>query len=134
MTSDPAPDLTLVMALNPFAPRAARHHIGLLGHPSPDLRDAIQLLTSDIVSVAVEQAPGDSVELRVWMRREVVRVEMHGPPAAVGQPPTGLRGHGSLVLDRIADRWRLEAHDDDACVWFEIDRRAASQPAYAAQM
>src|ERR1700716_3990233 len=67
------PDLEIVLTLDPYAPRAARHRVAQVGRPSPDLRDAIKLLCSELVSQAVEHsAEGDSIELRMWMPEDVV--------------------------------------------------------------
>jgi hypothetical protein len=114
------------------APRLARHHVRLVDSPSPDLRDAVVLLTSEIVARAVEQGAAaqvdDPLELSVWMPRDVVRVELHGPRALAQVVPGLPPWHFDLMLlDSIADRWSLDADAGGACFWFEIDRRAARQ-------
>jgi hypothetical protein len=133
MTQELAPpDLLLRLGVNAGAPRVARHHVRLVDSPSPDLRDAVVLLTSEIVARAVEQgaasAQGDALELCVWMPPEVVRVELHGPSdlAAVvpGLPPWHF---DLMLLDSIADRWALQTGAHGACFWFEIDRRRARE-------
>ncbi len=121
------PDLTISLHLDPFAPRAARHHVGLVDKPSPDLRDAVLLLTSELVTRAVEQSDAfadEAVELRVWMPGDVVRVELRGT-CEVLAPRLRPREGGDyevLLLDHVADRWSLETDERDACMWFEIDR------------
>ena len=127
------PDLAVVLKLDPYAPRAARHNVADVDHPSPDLRDAVMLLCSELVTEAVERAPGGEVELRVWMPREVVRVEVWGMPAAIHQPPRIQPAYGWMLLDQIADRWEVERNDESACIWFEIDRQAAAVPMAAAR-
>src|ERR1700761_3744218 len=72
------PDLAIVMALDPHTPRSVRHVVGQIDHPSPDLRDVVMLLCSEVVTQAVERAPGGTVEVRVWMPEDVVRVELVG--------------------------------------------------------
>ena len=37
-------DLTVSLPLDEDAPRAARHHVAHVDHPSPDLRDAVDVL------------------------------------------------------------------------------------------
>src|SRR5581483_10013974 len=59
------PDLALVMPLDPYTPRSARHAVGQVDHPSPDLRDVVMLLCSEVVTQAVELSPGGAVEVRV---------------------------------------------------------------------
>jgi hypothetical protein len=124
-----APDLRVALRLDPFAPRAARYYVGQLDRPSPDLRDAVVLLTSELVSRAVEQrgqANGEEVELLAWMPADVVRVELHAPRELLDLPAHADRTHyDMLLLDQVADRWSMDAADEDepsACMWFEIDR------------
>src|SRR2546422_1438195 len=73
-----SPDLAMSLALDPYAPRAARYHIAQVDRPSPDLRDAVVLLTSELVTRAVQQCESSeaNMELRAWMPAELVRVEL----------------------------------------------------------
>ena len=41
--------------------------VAQVDHPSPDLRDVVMLLCSEVVTQAVELSPGGNVEVRVWM-------------------------------------------------------------------
>lgn len=123
------PDLTISLCLDPFAPRAARHHVGLVDRPSPDLRDAVMLLTSELVTHAVQQSDSASderaVELKVWMPDDVVRVELHGSPdllLSAGGPSHSGADYELMLLESVADRWALDEGEQDACMWFEIDR------------
>jgi hypothetical protein len=123
----PAPNLAVAQPLDPNAPRAARYHVGHVGHPSPDLRDAIVLLTSELVSRAVEHCPprvSEVVELRVWMSSEVVRVEVCAPEMLPPDVDDGSRRDlGGLLFGQLADRWSVShEHDGHPAMWFEIDR------------
>jgi hypothetical protein len=127
-----SPDLAVVLPLGPYAPRAARHHVAQVDKPSPDLRDAAVLLTSELVTRAVECSRGSgSIELRVWMPHDVVRVEMHGPESVLAHPRDEASLYSTLVLDQVADRWELEPSNGAACIWFEIDRHPAADREYA---
>ena len=66
-----APHLSISLPLDPRAPRAARYHVAQVDRPSPDLRDAVVLLTSELVTRAVERSRSSAqhLELRVWMSR-----------------------------------------------------------------
>jgi hypothetical protein len=119
------PDLTVTLDLDPYAPRAARHHVAQVDHPSPDLRDVVLLLTSEIVSRAVERADGEQIELRVWMPHELVRIEVHGPVHAIAATPEDDHGFGLMLVEEIADRWDVQDEDRRASIWFEIDRHPA---------
>jgi len=120
------PDAVLSLRPDPYAPRAARCCVGMVDHPSPDLRDVVMLLTSELVARAVmlcESAPDEFVELRIWMPADVVRVELRGArellcaPAESDHPLDDL-----LLVDGLADRWAIDVAEHDACIWFEIDR------------
>jgi hypothetical protein len=56
------------------------------------------------------------------MPADIVRVEVHGPPAASEETGEEPRAYGSLLLDQIAHRWSIEHGDGTVCAWFEIDR------------
>jgi hypothetical protein len=129
------PDLVISLQLDPYAPRAARYYVAQVDRPSPDLRDAVILLTSELVTRAVQQHGSDSdesVELRVWMPADVVRVELWAPPELLSLPLEHDGPHYDLLLlDQIADRWSVDTAEQPACIWFEIDRhvsRAEPEP------
>jgi hypothetical protein len=125
------PDLAISLRLDPYAPRAARYHVAQVDRPSPDLRDAVVLLTSELVTRAVqrsEQAADAEVELRVWMPADVVRVELQASSRLLPAPATDAFDYGLLLLDQIADRWSIDGAGDLACMWFEIDRHPVVAP------
>jgi hypothetical protein len=124
------PDLQVSLRLDPFAPRAARYYVAQVDRPSPDLRDAIVLLTSELVSRAVEQSgprSAGSVELLAWMPADVIRVEVHAPRELLDPPEQpDWTQYDLLLLDQVADRWSIDTSDDEGCMWFEIDRRVTA--------
>ncbi|HWX73850.1 MAG TPA: hypothetical protein VNZ05_01000 [Solirubrobacteraceae bacterium] len=127
-----SPDLAMSLALDPYAPRAARYHVAQVDRPSPDLRDAVVLLTSELVTRAVahDSAASAKLELRAWMPADVVRVELRAPHQSLGaladQDP---HDYSLMLLDELADRWALDEAGPLACMWFEIDRHGhASDP------
>ena len=126
-----SPDLDVSLRLDTFAPRAARHHVSLIDRPSPDLRDAVRLLTSELVSRAVQRCAGprqDVLQLRVWMPQDVVRVELHGARELMDWPE---HDDGTLyelmLLNQLADRWAVDSGEPAACAWFEIDRHRVNR-------
>jgi hypothetical protein len=129
MSFDPRrPDLAVVLPLDLHSPRSARHCVAQVGHPSPDLRDVVMLLCSEIVTQAVERSTGEVIELRVWMPEDVVRVEMLGAPHALSRVPREHSDYASLLLDQLADRWELEDAEEGVRMWFEIDRHPVAAP------
>jgi hypothetical protein len=130
-----APDLAISLRLDPYAPRAARFYVAQVDRPSPDLRDAVMLLTSELVTRALQHCdgtPGPSVSLRVWMPADVVRVELQGPGELLVAPVAseGPR-YDVMLLEKLADRWSVDSDGEQPRMWFEIDRHevhAAAKP------
>ncbi len=128
MSIDPlaAPNLVMSLPLEPDAPRAARHHVAQVEILSPDLRDAVMLLTSELVTRAVRQRSCESeeaVELLVWMPADVVRVELRAPNERLVRPPEAAGPHyDHILLDQVAHRWSIDTGRRPARIWFEIDR------------
>lgn len=132
------PDLEISLNLDEHAPRAARYYVGHVDRPSPDLRDAVTLLTSELVSRAVQHSGGsdcDSLELRAWMPADVVRVELRAPQDLL-ELPEDFDGtqYDLVLLDQVADRWSIDMDDPWACMWFEIDRHRVPGEARASHM
>ena len=122
------PHLQMSLPLDAHAPSEARHAVARVDRPSPDLRDAVVLLTSELVTRALRQrgdAEPGSVELRAWMPREVVRVEVWTDPTLLSHPSeiAGEIEYDLMLLDQATDRWAFERRGDRVCAWFEIDRR-----------
>jgi hypothetical protein len=90
------------------------------------LRDAVSLLTSELVTRAVQQgsgASGEVLKLRIWMPADVVRVELWASRELLCVAPSRDQpNYDLLLLDQIADRWAIDAALPSACMWFEIDR------------
>ena len=127
------PDMVISLHLGPDAPRAARYHVAQVDRPSPDLRDAVVLLTSELVTRAARQcqsASREAVQLRVWMPADIVRVELEAPAELLCLPLDPGGPHYDLqLLDQVADRWSIDAAQPLASIWFEIDRhRPQAEP------
>ena|SRR5438105_2477361 len=127
----PHPDLSMSLALDPYAPRAARYHVSQVDRPSPDLRNTVVLLTSELVTRALQHgAPaGATMQLRAWMPADVVRVELRAARPHLDVPADShARDYSLALLDELADRWSLDDAGPDACMWFEIDRHTHPAP------
>jgi hypothetical protein len=126
-----SPDLDLELNLDPHAPSEARHAVSRVDRPSPDLRDAVTLLTSELVTRALRHKPSAeaaTIELRVWMPREIVRVELWAAPHLLhGRLDAPGAEFDLMLLDEASDRWEIDDHGELACAWFEIDRRAPTR-------
>jgi hypothetical protein len=121
------PDFAVSLRLDAHAPRAARHYVAQVDRPSPDLRDAVMLITSELVTRALQQdefRSGEDIKLRVWMPADVVRVEIQGPRSLFPSPHVAGEPRDGLLIEKLADRWSMDTHERHACAWFEIDRHA----------
>ena len=130
------PDAVISLHPDRYAPRAARYFVGTVDRPSPDLRDVVVLLTSELVTRAVMLCEGcgdELVELRIWMPADVVRVELRGARELLCRPPEPQYPQDDvLLIDDLADRWSIDVDADAACIWFEIDRKPAARQAHRA--
>lgn len=97
-----------------------------------DVEDAA-LLTSEVVSNAVEHAATDTIQIRVFELESLVRVEVHDNdhrlPQRRSQAATAetLRGRGLPILDAYAANWGADAIDGNGkVVWFELPVHRAS--------
>jgi hypothetical protein len=122
------PDAVISLHPDSYAPRAARYCVATVDRPSPDLRDVVVLLTSELVTRSVmlcDRAVDEFVELRVWMPPDLVRVELRGARELLCAPVESDHPQDDLMLvDGLADRWAIDADEEEACIWFEIDRHA----------
>jgi hypothetical protein len=130
------PDAVISLHPDHYAPRAARYFVRTVDRPSPDLRDVIVLLTSELVTRAVMRCGGggdELVELRIWMPADVVRVELRGARELLCPPPEPVHPQDDvLLIEDLADRWSIDIDADDACIWFEIDRHPLTRQAHQA--
>jgi hypothetical protein len=125
----PPPDLAISLYPDRCAPRAARYCVTTIEPPPPELRESVVLLTSELVSRAVRLRPSSShelVELRVWIRDDLTRVELRGTPELVCEQAQSDHRNDLLsdlqLVETLADRWSIDAEERSACIWFEIDR------------
>jgi anti-sigma B factor antagonist len=124
------PDFEISFELRPDATRSTRNYVGdLLPDAAQNIREAVMLLTSELVTRAVRQRPtgfGEPAELRVWLSGELVRVELRAPSELLFLPPEPTGPHyDHILLDQIANRWSIDTAPDFGCTWFEIDLHQA---------
>jgi anti-sigma B factor antagonist len=124
------PDFDITFELRPDATRSARNYVGdLLPAVEQNVREAVMLLTSELVTRAVRQRPSgfdEPAQLRVWLSGELVRVELRAPSERLFLPPEPTGPHyDHILLDQIASRWAIDTGPDFGCAWFEIDLHRA---------
>jgi anti-sigma regulatory factor (Ser/Thr protein kinase) len=109
------------------APAAARHLVRSALEPSPlrALADDVELLTSELVSNAIEHARSAG-RLVLELGPTVVRVEVADanplPPTPRVAQPGDIGGRGLYLVDHLSTRWGVD-HDRPSSgktVWFEL--------------
>ena len=130
-------DLSFELAGGPYAVTAARLALAELDDQLDESQAFdVRLLVSELVTNSVQHArvgPEDSIEMRVAIEDEVVRVEIadHGPgfdPPVEAGAEDRERGWGLFFVSQLAHRWGVE-RGDPGCVWFEIDRAPGEEAA-----
>ena len=112
------------------APGLARTALSGLNGSLAELHYPVSLLVSELVTNAVRHGgtgPESTVCVRLDSTGRFVRVEVvDGGPGFDGRPGRPKNpiqdGFGLVLVDELADRWGVEANDDETLVWFEIDR------------
>ncbi|MEJ7583982.1 MAG: ATP-binding protein [Acidimicrobiales bacterium] len=126
MTLGPTP--CVAFTLRPELPSvpAARHRVvAVLRSIGLASVDVGELLTSEVVSNAVEHAVTDVIEVRVSAGASRVRVEVEDRDQRLPTPrtptPEALRGRGLPILDAYAAAWGAERLPGlGKVVWFEL--------------
>ena len=120
--------LDLTLRATPDAPRDARHALDRLAREIPqNVLENVRLLVSELVTNCIRHAgvdPGATIELKVWPRDSIIRVEVSDPgegfePAPVSLSIYSTSGWGLYLVEQIADRWGVQV-ENGTKVWFEI--------------
>ncbi|HEX8085291.1 MAG TPA: ATP-binding protein [Solirubrobacteraceae bacterium] len=117
-------------ASRPAAIGRARHEVeDVLTAADLDPRTSgdLMLLVSELVTNAVRHARGDEFEVRLDVRPDLLRLEVHdageGFDPQISPSDDGSGGYGLFIVDRLADRWGVE-RDPHGVIWVELDRGA----------
>ena len=88
-----------------------------------DVAESAHLLTSEVVSDAIRQAPSD-VAVHVQADDDVVRVEVSDDPGLLFEPEQSAfeRRAGRHVLRSLASRWGSDLDRNRTTTWFELRR------------
>lgn len=111
------------------APALARGYVrGALASMLDGRIDDAVLLTSEVVTNAVEHARAGTIELSVVVSSRCARIEVTSPfeswrisPAPREREADETGGWGLAMVARLSDRWGTRDRDT---VWFEFQRRA----------
>jgi hypothetical protein len=114
---------TISLRRDPYAPLEARHAVKEVDSPSPDLRDIVVLLVSELVTSAVRTGGDDAdrLVLHAEMPPSKVRVELKDPRGLAGAEIED-DALGYTLVEELSDRWGIERNGTGSLVWFEIDR------------
>ena len=110
----------------PASAGLARHHVGgCCDGLGRDLRDIAMLLTTELVSNAIEHGEGE-IELVVTRPADRLRVEVHdrssGRPVPRSADADSARGRGLLLVERLASEWGVQPSSvpGGKQVWFQL--------------
>ena len=85
----------------------------------------VMLLVSELVANAVRHAETESFEIRVDLKPQGLRIEVHdhggGFVPEIAPSDNGTGGYGLYIVDRLADRWGVD-RGADGVIWLELDR------------
>ena len=115
-------------AARPSAIGRARRDVGdALALAEVDRRTSgdVMLLVSELVTNAVRHARGDQFEVRLEVRPDALRIEVHDEGAGfvpeIAPSGDGTGGYGLYIVERLAARWGVE-RDEGGVIWLEVDR------------
>ena len=99
----------------------------LEGELDTDTVDVVRLLVTELVTNSVRHADAQSVDMRVHVTGEQVRLEVtdRGPGFEFegrDEERDLEGGWGLFLVDRLADRWGIENARGASQVWAELDR------------
>jgi anti-sigma regulatory factor (Ser/Thr protein kinase) len=123
-------DVAVRLRADPASIPEARHAVDRLQHVLGDaLLQDLRLMVSEVVTNSVRHAglrEHDRIELRIFVDKERVRVEVHdaGPGFKRPSVPTTMfrdSGWGLYLVDQLADRWGITS-GRGTTVWFEVSR------------
>ena len=110
------------------APALARHHVQseLGAHVTAARLHDLVLLTSEVVTNAVEHSRAGAIEMSVVGGSTVTRIEVSNPgqgwdrhPEPRANTADEAGGWGLFLVEQLSDRWGVS--DGDCTVWFEFD-------------
>jgi len=119
---------TVHLEWGPNAPWTARQHVRsqLPADLAPGRTCDLVLLTSELVTNAVEYSEAGPLELTVVRGLTFTRIEVCNPyerwvqaPAPQRPEPGQVRGWGLFLVEQLSARWGTS--DSDCTVWFEFD-------------
>jgi anti-sigma regulatory factor (Ser/Thr protein kinase) len=119
------------------APPAARHALqGLSTHVDDGLLERGCLVVTELVTNSLMHAglaPEQEIELRLWARRELLRVEVSDdgdgfdPVVRRPHPDRPAGGWGLWIVAQLTDRWGVDVSHSTR-VWCEFEPGAGPEP------
>lgn len=128
------------LAAHPSAPSEARRQLAALAGKLPNQTyEDVRILVSELVTNSVRHSGlhrGDQVRFRLGLLGDSARLRVEVSDAGPGftryvrpSTPDQIGGWGLQIVDRLSDRWGVDARNGDgAAVWFEIDLLARQSP------
>ena len=115
----------------PAAPAARAALDSLAGELDSTTFETLRLVATELLTNAIRHANlnhGSPVAMRVWVRPDLIRIEVHDdgdgfdPPSGGPDPdPFAESGRGLVAIDALAERWGVDRYAGTT-VWVELGR------------
>jgi anti-sigma regulatory factor (Ser/Thr protein kinase) len=110
-------------------PAARRFVRDVLHDQSRDTLDAVELMTSELVTNCVHHAQ-TCFELTIDDTQQQIRIEAHdkghGRPVPRSPTPDQRTGRGLRIVEAMSDAWGVELSSRGKTVWFTVPRHAGA--------
>jgi anti-sigma regulatory factor (Ser/Thr protein kinase) len=119
------PAVAIVLPRTSSAPGAARAFVQehLSARTRPEVRDAVGLCVSELVTNAIDHAQ-PPYRLRLSERGRTLRIELEDatvdPPFVRSQDPLQARGRGMYLIETLSRAWGVLPSDHGKTVWAEF--------------
>jgi anti-sigma regulatory factor (Ser/Thr protein kinase) len=115
-----------ILENEPWSASAARRYVRAMIPMTGAVADDIELITSELVTNAVQHGGPDRIGLKVAGDENVVRVEVtdsgSGKPPRLGVAADGESGRGLVHVGVLSERWGVRQSTIATTVWAELRR------------
>jgi len=108
---------------------ARRFARDVLANQSSEIRDAVELMVSELATNCIRHAHSD-FEIMIETSQHAVRVQARdsgpGQPTPRSPTPSEPSGRGLRIVEAMSDAWGVVASPGGKTVWFDLGRQDAN--------